>query len=91
MTTEDRYPTIRDIRDKLDELVAQGLGDLPAQLVIVPDSTMQALARTLAPPGYVHAKPALMIEFDAIGGRLPVAVYSADRISGRGMKTRTTQ
>lgn len=38
MATEDKFPTIRDVRDRLSELVERGLGDLPAQIVIVPPS-----------------------------------------------------
>lgn len=91
MAEENQFPTIRDLRDKLSELVDQGLGDQPAQIIIVPDSTMQAIARVVAPPGYVHDKPALMIEFDAVGGRMPVLIYSTDRMSGREMKSRTPQ
>ena len=83
MATENMFPTLRDVRDKLSELVEQGLGDHPAQIVIVPDSTMQAIARVTAPPGYNHDKPALMVEFDGVAGRLPVIIYSTDRHSGR--------
>lgn len=83
MATENMFPTLRDVRDKLNELVGQGLGDHPVQVVIVPDSTIQAIARATAPPGYKHDRPALMVEFDGIDGRMPILIYSTDRDSGR--------
>ncbi len=91
MAHENEFPTIRDLRDKLSELVDQGLGDQPAQIVIVPDSTIQAIASVVAPPGYVHDKPALMVEFEGVDGRLPVLIYSTDRAQGREMKSRADQ
>lgn len=91
MATENHFPTLRDLRDKLSELVDLGLGDQPAQIIIVPDSSLQAIARIVAPPGYVHNKPALMVEFDAVAGRLPVLIYSTERMSGRNMPSRSAQ
>ena len=52
-------PTIQDVRDRLTELCARGLGHLPAQLLVVPDATLQALYMALASEGL---RPALMID-----------------------------
>lgn len=87
MASENNFPTIRDIRDKLSKLVELGLGDQPAQIVIVPASTIQAIARVVAPPGYVHDKPALLVEFEGVDGRLPVLVYTTDGMLGREMNS----
>lgn len=91
MAHESNFPTIRDLRDALSRLVDQGLGDQAAQIIIVPDSTLQAISRIVAPAGYSHDKPALMIEFGGVDGRMPVLVYSTDRAQGREMKSRTAQ
>lgn len=88
---ENRFPTLRDLRDRLNELVDMGLGDQPAQIIIVPDSSLQAIARASAPAGYVHNKPALMVEFDGVDGRLPVLIYSVDRALGREIPSLATQ
>jgi hypothetical protein len=90
---ESEFPTISDLHDRLTELISYGLGDLPVQVLIVPDSTMQAVAKVTAPPGYdVGGKPALLIEFDAVGGRLPVSLVSTDRMTrDGGMPTTHTQ
>jgi hypothetical protein len=79
---ENRFPTIRDMRDKLSELVERGLGDLPVQLIIVPDSTLQAVARASMPEGtnYNPNKPALMIEFDGVDGRIAVPMMSVEKM-----------
>ena len=83
---ESDFPTIRDLRDRLSGLIERGLGDLPVQIVIAPDSTMQALARSLGGDKYDREKPALMIELtDDETGRLPVSFVSTDRMSGRGI------
>lgn len=37
MATEDKFPTLRDLRDGLTRLIDEGLGDLAAQIIIVPD------------------------------------------------------
>lgn len=92
MATENNFPTIRDFRDKLTELVEQGLGEQPVQILIVPDSTIQAIARVTAPDGYDNAsKPALMVEMDGTDGRMPVLIYSTDRDQWRAMPTRASQ
>lgn len=91
MATENKFPTIRDFRDKLTELVELGLGDQPVQIIIVPDSSLQAIARVVAPPDFKHEKPALMVEMDGKDGRMPVLIYSTDRDQGRAMQTRQPQ
>ena len=66
--TENTFPTIRDLRDRLGDLVEQGLGELPVQILIVPDSTLQAIARNAGQKD--DAKPALMIDlFDGLRRR----------------------
>ncbi|MGX9392584.1 hypothetical protein ACWX0K_20250 [Nitrobacteraceae bacterium UC4446_H13] len=84
---ESEFPTIADLRDRLSELVERGLGDQPVQIVVVPDSTMQAIARTSNDGG----KPAIMIEMPGDGNRLPVAFISADRMAGGGMQSTRPQ
>lgn len=93
---ENEYPTLRDFRDRLSDLVERGLGDLPAQILILPDSSMQAIARQLYPSSKDDAKPALIIELDSgetpLGRRLPVSVISMDRMrGGSGMLSTKTQ
>jgi hypothetical protein len=73
---EAEFPTIRDLRDRLSELIEQGLGGQPVQVVVVPDSTIQALARSA---GSGDGKPALMVELPGDQGRLPVALISTER------------
>lgn len=58
--TENEFPTICDLRDRLTELVEKGLGELPVQILVVPDSTLQAIARNSGQKD--DAKPALMID-----------------------------
>lgn len=84
---QNEFPTIRDVRDRLSELVERGLGDLAVQVLVVPDATMQAVARASTPPGYEYdsGKPALMIDLEGDGGRMPVSLISTDRMgSGDG-------
>jgi hypothetical protein len=70
--TENTFPTIRDIRDRMNDLVEQGLGELPVQILIVPDSTLQAIARNAGQKD--DAKPALMIDlFDGDGNSVTLA------------------
>ena len=88
--TENRFPTIRDLRDRLSELVEQGLGDQPVQVLVVPDSTIQVIAQAIGP---ASEKPALMIELAGDDtGRLPAALISTERLMGNGgMKSLTRQ
>jgi len=83
---ENEFPTISDFRDRLSELVEQGFGDLPAQVLVVPDSTLQAIGRTLHPS---EDKPALMIDL-AVEGRPMVGLISIDRLTGSGMLSQKT-
>lgn len=93
MSNESKFPTIRDVRDRLSELVEQGLGDLPVQFLVASDSTMQAIAIATGGPDYNMHKPALMIELEPTADRLPVALISTERLSGGsgGMKTTEMQ
>lgn len=85
---ESDFPTIIDLRVALSALIDLGLGSLAVQILVAPDSTLQAISRTLA-PDYV-GKPALMIDLtQGIDGRLPVAIISTDRFNGPGMHTET--
>lgn len=90
---ESTFPTLQDLRDGLSRLVEQGLGALPVQVLVVPDSTIQAIARVSAPEHDHDARPALMVELD--GGhesRIPVTILSTDRWSrDDGMQTNRTQ
>jgi hypothetical protein len=71
---ENEFPTISDARDRLAELVERGFGDLPIQLVIVPGSTLQAIAGP-------RDKPALMIDLLGDPGRMPVGLISTECLS----------
>jgi len=77
MTTENTFPTIADLHRQLTELIAAGFGALPVQILVAPDSTIQALARHAGAAD--DAKPAIMLSY---GGdlRLPVSIISADRL-----------
>lgn len=90
---ESKFPTLRDFRDRLSDLIEKGLGDLPAQLLIVPDSTMQAVASHIDIARKSGAAPALMIDLDDgdAGSRLPVSLIKVDRMGGRGMPSWRTQ
>lgn len=69
---EHQLPTIAAIHARLGELVEQGLGELPVQILIVPDSTLQAIARNAGQPD--DSKPALMIDLvGEDGGTLTLA------------------
>ena len=75
---ESEFPTIRDLSDGLSMLVSEGLGDLPVQVLIVPDSTLQAIARVTM-GAQEGDRPALMIELgDSAEGRIPVSIMSME-------------
>jgi len=74
---ENEYPTIQDLRDRLSDLIDQGLGELPVQVLVVPDSTLQAIARASGQKD--DAKPALMIDLTDDDGNA-VTVVSTDRM-----------
>lgn len=76
---EDTFPTIADLHGRLSELMAQGLGELPVQILIVPDSTLQAIARNAGQKD--DDKPALMIDLCSDDGH-SVTLASTDRFSG---------
>ena len=86
---ESEFPTIADLQSRLDELVQGGLGDLPVQLLVVPDSTLQAIARSAAADA--EAKHALMIDLGGSGGRMAVTMTSVDGLQGSGMPSTRTQ
>ncbi|MEM1050415.1 MAG: hypothetical protein AAGL24_29965 [Pseudomonadota bacterium] len=77
MITENEMATIADLRDRLSNLVDDGLGDLPVMLIVAPDSTLQALARRL---NGEPDDPAIMIEFDGFAGRQPITIMAVDRM-----------
>jgi hypothetical protein len=87
---ESQFPTIADLRDGLSKLVDAGMGDLPVQVLVVPDSTIQAIARQSGGNGL---KPALMIQlnYEEGSGRIPVTVISTDRMQGGAMESSATQ
>lgn len=89
--SEADFPTILDLRDRLSDLIAEGFGAFPVQILIVPDSTIQAVARFMGQGP--DDKPALMIELTSEGQRIPVGLISTDRFPGGngGMKTREPQ
>lgn len=74
---ENNFPIISDLCEGLRRLVDGGLGNLPVQVLVVPDSTMQAIGRVT--PGFDPAKPVMMVEFDGVDGRIGPAVLSTDR------------
>lgn len=85
MASENEFPTIRHMRDTLSMLIDRGFGDLPVQLVIAPDSTIQALARAEDPNS---VKPAIMLEFPVEARAFGVPFITTDRLTqGRGMPT----
>lgn len=82
---ENEFPTIKDLRDCLNVLVDQGLGELPIQIVVMPDSTIQALAKTQKFDG----KPATMLEYSRDGRDLGVMFISTDRLAGTAHSAET--
>lgn len=84
------FATIAEMSERLAELVKEGLGGFPVQVLVVPDSTLQAIAKM---SGHV-GKPALMIDLpsDPPGTRLPVCIVTADRLTrDGGMPSTRTQ
>lgn len=71
MADESKLPTIADFHRAIAQLVEEGFGECPAQILVVPDSTLQAIAG-------VHPKPALMIDLplDQPTGRFPPGLIS---------------
>lgn len=92
MINEAMLPTVRDLCAGLSRLVEGGLGDLPVQIIIVPDSTLQAIARVTPAPGYDPSTDAAkLVEFDGVDGRLPMMMLTADYLKSNHMQTRNTQ
>jgi hypothetical protein len=81
---ESEFATIRDYSEALAELVKEGLGDLPVQILVAPDSTLQIIARILGGPEK-RDKPALMIELAKSSDRISVCIISADRLRSGDM------
>lgn len=78
---ENHFPTIKDLKAALEILIDRGLGDLAIQILVAPDSTLQALARDLEPAH--RSKPAMMIDLTrGADGRLPVSIISTERLGG---------
>lgn len=77
---QNEFPTILDLWNKLADLIDRGLGDHPVQVLVVPDATLQTIARTF---GGRRKKPALMIEFPGPSAeRMPVCVMSTEQYGG---------
>lgn len=83
---ENTFPTIRDFAARLADLTQEGFGDLPAQILVVPDSTLQAIARVKMADGYNATKPALMIDLQGDDSQVLVGLISTER-----MKSAATQ
>lgn len=81
MAYEHEFPTIRNLRDQLSALIDRGLGDLPIQIVVAPDSSIQAIAKVEGPVGQ---KPAIMIEFPVEGRALGILFITTERLSAGG-------
>ena len=86
---ETNLPTIRQARDRLTELIDKGFGDLAVQIIVVPDSTLQSLARSFGQSP--DDKPALMIHLAGDDGGMAVGLISVERLDAGGMPTRTVQ
>lgn len=81
--TEDTFPTIRDASEVLDHLVEKGFGDLPLQFVIVPPSTLAALAKDA---GHSGGQPTLMIEmFARDGAEVGLLIASVENLLSGGV------
>lgn len=75
---ESEFPTISDFKSLLEDLIEKGFGDLPCQVLIVPDSTLQALARH----GGNTDKPAVMIDWQVSKERMAVSLMTTERWRG---------
>lgn len=88
--SENEFSTISDASKALRQLIDEGFGDLPMQLIVAPDSTMQAIGRHA--DGSVGKNPVLMLQFDGINGRVSVTIMSTERLSSSGgMETLKSQ
>ena len=81
---ESDFPTIKHLRDRLTDLIENGLGDLPVQILVVPNSTIEAV------DGRSGLRPEQARTHDRIGGcqRLaPSRVNDIDRADARAGHT----
>jgi hypothetical protein len=80
---ENEFPTINDALAILTDLVKDGFGELPVQIIMTPAGTLQALARHYGPDNKLGL-PVGMIEMtpDENGGRIPVCFISSDGLTG---------
>lgn len=78
---ESEFPTIEDARDVLQQLVDKGFGKLPVQVLVVPTSTMIALARDA---GHAGPKPIMLEMMAREGADLGVLIASVDGMSSLG-------
>mgnify|MGYP000309539715 CR=1 FL=1 len=58
-------PTINDAHQAMEMIIDAGLADQPVQLMVVPDETLQALARWIGQQA--TDKPALMVDVGKLG------------------------
>lgn len=83
MASENEFPTIKELRDQLSKLVSAGLGELPFQIVVAPDSTIQALAKHYSRQ---QTKPAIMVEYIVAGRPVGISFITTERLTpGNGM------
>lgn len=78
--TEDQFPTISDLQSVLADFVANGYGELPVQVLVVPNLTLQTMAH--ANGAALGANPALMIEITVDQARHPVSILSTAYLDG---------
>lgn len=78
--TEDQFPTIADLHSVLADFVAKGYGDLPVQVLVVPNLTLQILAHSSDEP--VGTSPALMVEITVNQARHPVSILTTAYLDG---------
>ncbi len=83
---ESEFPTFNDYAAAIADLIARGLGELPASVLVVPDSTMQACARIYGSPK-PGDKPAIMMDFERQGGRLAACLLSDAQMTGNQAHT----
>lgn len=85
MANESTFPTIQDYRDLLTKLVDEGFGDHPAQILIVPSSTLDVLAKHAGATG---GRAALMLAYGNASGRQEACLTTVERL--KGMPARST-
>lgn len=75
---ESKFPSITDMRDVLSKLIDEGFGAMPVQILVAPDSTIQAIARHAGAKD--DDKPALMVQFEPIADRIGASIISTARL-----------